>query len=123
MPEPLETMRRGDTPVWELTVYDDDGNPFDLTGWEAYFTAKRLITDPDPGLFQLSTANGAITYPNPGGGVMRIQPRRADTASLTEDTPVLWDVQISQGTTTYTVDSSDIRGKSLLIKRDVTRAP
>jgi hypothetical protein len=124
MPEALMTMTRGDTPVWEMTVYDDTGAPFDLTGYTAYFTAKRTFTEADPGVFQLSTVNGAITYPNAAGGVMRIQPRRVDTDTLTEDTSVIWDVQISLNPdTTFTVDSWERLGKPLLIRRDVTRAP
>lgn len=119
MREPL-TMYRGDTPQWALAVTDAAGAPFDLTGYDLYFTAKRLITDADPGVFQLAVGAG-ITVTNAAGGLATIQPRRADTSALTDDARLFYDVQLSQAGApdqTFTVD----RGE-LVITRDVTRQP
>lgn len=119
MAQPL-TMYRGDTPIWNLAVVDSTGAPFDLTGYTLYFTAKRQISDADPGVFQLTTGAG-ITVTNAAGGLATIQPRRADTNTLTEDASLFYDIQVSEiagSLETFTVD----RG-TLLITRDITRAP
>ena len=119
MREPL-TMTRGDTPEWALTVVAADGSPFDLTDYEVYFTAKRLLTDADPGVFQLTVGAG-VTVTDAAGGLATIQPRRGDTNTLTEDVRLFYDVQLSQEASpdqTFTVDSG-----TLVITRDVTRAP
>ena len=120
------TMRRGDTPIWDLAVVGRDGAPFDLTGYTVYFTAKRSLSDPDPGVFQLTNGAG-ITITDAAGGLAQIQPRRADTSALTEDTTLLVDVQVSQAGApdqTFTVwpHPDDWPGE-LRIVRDVTRAP
>lgn len=120
------TMRRGDTPQWALAVTDAAGAPFDLTGYSIFFTAKRLITDADPGVFQLTIGAG-VTVTNAAGGLATIQPRRADTNTLTEDARLFVDVQISQAGApdqTFTVwpPEDDWPGE-LVIHRDVTRAP
>lgn len=114
------TMWRGDTPIWELAVVDDGGAPFDLTGYTLYFTAKQALSDADPGVFQLTNGAG-ITVTDAAGGLATIQPRRADTNTLTADVTLFYDVQLSQAAApdqTFTVE----RG-TLLIARDVTRAP
>lgn len=120
------SMRRGDTPIWDVAVVNADGSPFDLTGYTAYFTAKRAITDPDPGVFQLTLGAG-ITFTNAAGGLLAIQPRRADTSGLTEDARLFIDVQISQiaaPSQTFTIwPSADDWPGELIITRDVTRAP
>lgn len=112
------TMRRGDTPIWDLAV-TEDGDPFDLTGATLYFTAKASLDDADPGLFQLTNGAG-ITITDAAGGEAEIQPRRSDTNTLTADWAGFYDVQVSIAATsdTYTVDNG-----TLTIQRDVTRAP
>lgn len=120
------TMRRGDTPLWDVAVTNPDGTPFDLTGYVAYFTAKRSLADADPGVFQL-TIGGGVTITSAAGGLLTIQPRRADTNTLTEDTRLFVDVQISESGApdqTFTVwPSDDDWPGELIIYRDVTRAP
>lgn len=119
------TMRRGDTPVWELAVVEEDGSPFDLTGCTLYFTAKLLITDADPGLFQLTNGAG-ITVTDAAGGLATIQPARADTSGLNQDTKLFVDVQVSRAAPaeTFTVwPLADDYPGELWVYRDVTRAP
>jgi hypothetical protein len=119
-------MKRGDTPIWDVAVTNPDGTPFDLTGYVAYFTAKRLITDADPGVFQLSVGAG-ITVTSAIGGLLAIQPPRTATNTLTEDVRLFVDVQISEtagALQTFTVwPSDDDWPGELVIVRDVTRAP
>jgi hypothetical protein len=120
MPTALTEMRRGDTPAWDLAVVQDDGSPLDLSGWTIYFTAKRTITDPDPGVFQLTNGSG-VTITDAAGGLATIQPRRADTSTILDEPRLIWDVQLSKAGApdqTFTVISGE-----LLIRRDVTRAP
>jgi hypothetical protein len=114
-------MRRGDTQPWTFPVVDPDtGGVFDLTGWDAYFTVKRLITDADPGLFQLTIGAG-IAVLDAAGGILQVRPRRADTSGITDEPRLIWDLQLSQAGApdlTHTV-----AGGTLLVIRDVTRAP
>ena len=113
-------MRRGDTPIWDLAVLDDDGLPFNLTGWTIRMTAKRSIDDPDAqAVFQLSTSDGTITITNAPGGLAEMQPLRTSTSTLTVDTNCVWDVQIARNGSpdeTFTVENG-----VLSIARDVTR--
>jgi hypothetical protein len=121
------TMRRGDTPIWDLAVVQSDGSPFNLTGCTVYFTAKLVITDADPGVFQLSSATAGVTITNAAGGLATIQPARGDTNTLTENTRLYVDVQVSRPgppAETFTVwPTEDDYPGELIIVRDVTRAP
>lgn len=112
------TMRRGDTPIWDLAV-TENGSPFPLSGATLYFTAKVSLDDADPGLFQLTNGSG-ISITDAAGGLATIQPRRGDTNTLTADWNGFWDVQVSiaGSSETHTVLSG-----TLIIARDVTRAP
>lgn len=113
-------MRRGDTPVWELAVTDEDGAPLNLTGYTIRMTAKTSIDQPDAdAVFQLSTVDGTITVTDAAGGLAEMQPTRGDTNTLTVDTNCVWDVQIARDGTpdeTFTVADG-----TLIIRRDVTR--
>jgi hypothetical protein len=111
-------VTRGDTPAWNLAV-TQGGSPFDLTGCQLYLTAKNQIIDLDPGVFQLTIGSG-ITVTNAAGGLARVQLRRADTAALSTNVSLVYDIQLSiPGTSeTYTL----VRG-NLTVVQDVTRAP
>ena len=113
-------MRRGDTPVWDLAVVDENGDPFNLAGYTIRMTAKRSIDDSDVNaVFQLSTADGTITITDAAGGIAEMRPDRTSTNTLTTDITTYWDVQIAlDGATdvTYTVADG-----TLAIQRDVTR--
>ena len=115
----LAPMRRGDTPVWEITV-TEGGASFNLTGYTIRMTAKRSIDDSDAdAVFQLDTTTGTIVITNAAGGLAEAQPERASTSSLTTDLTVYWDVQIAKDGSpdvTYTVDNG-----TLQIVRDITR--
>lgn len=121
MTQQLE-MRRGDTPIWDVAVTETvDGvtSPFDLTGATLYFTAKQSLGEADPGLFQLTNGAG-ITVTDAAGGLATIQPARDDTSGLTADWRGFWDVQVSRDGTEQT---HTVLNGTLLIVRDVTRAP
>lgn len=112
-------MFRGDTPTFQLTVLNRDLNPFDLTGYSIWFTAKRNLDDSDiNALFQISTITGHIIVTDAVGGIAQIIPPASATYSLTSDAQVFFDIQIRNAglTRTYTV----ARGH-LSIVRDVTR--
>ena len=115
----MTPMRRGDTPVWEITV-TENGAPFDLTGYTIRMTAKRNMNDSDAdAVFQLSTDAGTITITNAAGGIAQARPLRSDTSDLTTDVTVFVDVQIAEDGSpdvTYTVFND-----TLLVQRDVTR--
>ena len=113
-------MRRGDTPVWELAVLDEDGAPLNLTGYTIRMTVKTSIDQSDAdAVFQLSTVDGTITVTDAAGGLAEMQPEREDTNTLTADITCVWDVQIAKDGApdeTFTVADG-----TLLIRRDVTR--
>lgn len=115
----LDAMRRGDTPLWLITV-TQSGTPFNLTGYTIRMTAKYAVNDSDAdALFQLSTTTGEIVITDAAGGLAQARPLRSSTSALTEDKTVYWDIQISKNGSpdvTFTVDSGE-----LLITRDITR--
>lgn len=114
------TMRRGDTPIWDLEM---DDPAYDLSAvTEIYMTAKYSVDDPDvDAVFQLTMSGGQIVVDPVDLYKATIQPERADTNTLTADVVLVYDVQLSlTGTpdTTFTVVNGN-----LAIYRDVTRAP
>ena len=113
-------MRRGDTPIWDLAVLDDDGAAFNLTGYTIRMTAKRSIDDADvDAVFQLSTTAGTITVTSAAGGLAEMQPDREATNTLATDVNLVWDVQVAKDGApdeTFTVADG-----TLIVRRDVTR--
>lgn len=43
----LPDVTVGDYQPYNFTFTDDEGNPFDITGWTLYFTLKRSAQDSD----------------------------------------------------------------------------
>jgi hypothetical protein len=115
------TMKRGDTPLWNIQAYQSDGTtPFDLTGYTLRMTFKRSIADDDAdAVFELSTVEGTITLTDAANGQATAQPERSDTSGLTVDTTLYWDLQAARDATTdvtYTLLSG-----TLFVSRDITR--
>lgn len=85
---PEINMIRGDTLTLRLTVTDDDGELFDLTGSTLHFRVKDKVTDADPADIIKSSASAAeieILTPqtditNKGRADIKLTP--ADTESL-----------------------------------------
>lgn len=126
---PTLTMRRGDTSGWSALAVQPDGSPLDLTGYTLWFTAKRAIADTDAqAVFQLTNGAG-ITITDAAAGAFAINPRRADTSSLTEDVRLYVDVQASKDPeSTDTLwppedDNGNWQPGILIISRDITRQP
>jgi len=111
-------MYRGDTAEFRVTAKDIDGNPLNLTGASAWFTAKLSTVDPDTSaVFQKSVGDG-ITVTDATGGIMMIRLAEDDTSSLSGKTVLQYDVQVrdtSNGVWTVA------RG-TLLVEADVTVA-
>jgi len=79
----IDTMYAGDSPTFLITVTDQDGNPYPLTGHTIYMTAKRQKSDPDgSAIFQLSSTAGEITVGVPTNTAEAVPPS-ADTNGLT----------------------------------------
>lgn len=115
------SMYRGDTRYLPFQITDSGGNPLNITGFAIWFTAKRLIADPDPGVFQQTIANAKVVVTNGalGLGYVRIDP--ANTATLPDAaTDLLWDLQI-KSTAADTPITTVVRG-TLTVVPDITRA-
>jgi hypothetical protein len=93
------TMYRGDTLILDCAVTAAGGGAQDLTGCTLTMTAKRSKNDADSAaVFQLTSPSGGIVIDSPaslGTGVITVSP--SDTADLTRDTKLVYDVQIEDG--------------------------
>lgn len=115
------SMYRGDTRYLPFQITDAVGAPLDVTGYTIWFTAKRQLSDPDPGVFQQTIAGGELVVTNAslGLGYVRIDP--SDTVTLGDSTTqLLWDLQIKSPAADTPV-STVARG-TLTVEPDVTRA-
>jgi len=106
------SITRGDTCNFNVTVKDEDGVIFDLTGYTMDFTAKNDIGDSDSEAVISSEAT--ISSPTSGIGVISLTP---------DDTTVnaqqyRYDIQISDGgNNVYTV----IKNSLLEITDEITQ--
>lgn len=111
-------MYRGDTAEFRVTALDIDGNPLDITGAQAWFTAKRSTTDDDVSAVFQKTVGDGITITDAPGGIMLVRLSESDTSSVTKKEYLQYDLQVKDtGNGVWTV----ARG-SLLVEADVTRA-
>ena len=110
-------MYRGDTAEFRVTALDIDGNPLNLTGASAWFTAKRTTSDDDnSAVFQKTVGNG-ITIIDAINGIMLVRLAEADTSSIAGKEYLEYDLQVKDTSNgVWTV----ARG-SLLVLADVTR--
>jgi predicted HD phosphohydrolase len=90
-----------------------------ITSWTIWFTAKKRLTDADPGVFQKTTPAG-ITITDALGGIAKIEVAAADTAPLSDDygANLYYDVKIKNAANKIkTIDSG-----RLLVRTDVTKS-
>ena len=103
----LESMGWRTTLFLRIPVTTDGGTPTNtnlrnMTGHTTYFTAKGLLSDPDPGVFQKTStgATPAITYvvgnasETPDGttpNVVRIHIQHPDTALVADSVDLIFD--------------------------------
>jgi hypothetical protein len=110
-------MYRGDTAEFRVTALDIDGNPLDITGASAWFTAKRTTSDDDLSAVFQKTVGDGITITDAPNGIMLVRLAEADTASVTGREYLEYDLQVK--------DTSDgvwtVARGSLLVEADVTR--
>lgn len=113
-------MRRGDTPVFNLSVFDPDDNnaPIDITGATIWMTAKASKDDADPGVFQISTTSGDITITDGSGGRARIVVPANATSAFTADRTLFFDVQVKLLVSSRV--HTPVEG-TLVVKRDITK--
>lgn len=88
----------GDLHQIEITL-SEEGEPLDLTGLNAEFTAKLNKKDADNALTNIKKSLGdGIEFTDPENGVFLITISPEDTDSLENDTTFYWDVQLNNGT-------------------------
>jgi hypothetical protein len=117
------TMTRGDTVLFTTTINNLGSGG--LTGYAAWFTAKRDPSDPDSAaVFQKTITGGGIAITTNGNastpGVLTTTVAPADTESLPTgySTTLVYDVKVKDGSgVETTVDSGTI-----LVSADVTQA-
>lgn len=87
-------MYRGDDRSFTMTV-TDNGGPLDLAGATVRFTAKRKLADADDdAVIALDSGTGGVVITDAPGGVVRVDVGSADTAGLTKDEKLFWDLQV-----------------------------
>lgn len=112
-------MHRGDSAAFDLTI-TKNAVAVNLTGSTLRFTAKRDKADPDADaiISKVSSDASQIEITNAAGGLATVHLVPADTEDLTEQTTLLYDVQVKDATNkVFTL----VEGK-LKIKLDVTQA-
>jgi len=55
-----KTIFRGQTASFVITVTDEGGVRFDLTGSTLYMRIKQSVSDPDPAIVELLTGTGIV---------------------------------------------------------------
>lgn len=111
-------MSRGDTYKNDFTV-TVASEPFDLTGCEVWFTAKRAASslDAEAVIRKNNAAEGGITVTSAADGELRLTLDPTDTEALEPiDVILIWDLQVkTNADEIYTVDEG-----SLLVSPDST---
>lgn len=99
-------MVRGDTYVFEITVFNFDGTAFDLTGCSLRFTAKWDIRNADgSAVITLTTGGGGIVVTSATDGEATVTILPTHTNSLpSHTTKLVYDIQVYRSATEiYTV--------------------
>lgn len=111
-------ITRGDTTTLNVSCFQTDGvTPLNITGYTLWFTAKYVVADADPGVFQKTTTAGGITITNAAGGIATVSLVPTDTSSLA-GVVLLWDLQGKDPSGNITTLASG----TLTITADITRA-
>ena len=88
---------RGDTHTLKVYVMDD-GEIFDLSSYTAVLSVKKEFTD---AVYQFQLSGADVSY-DTAAGLITFSFGPSDTENMSADT-YLYDVQISDGTATYTI--------------------
>ena len=114
----LRPRKRGDNIKFDVDVKLDDV-PLDISAYSIWCTGKRQLSDADvDAVWQVTKAGGQITVIGAGNNIARINVPGSNTAVLTENATLFYDVQIkSAGGDIDTVADGRVQ-----ILQDVTRA-
>lgn len=98
------TLKRGDTGRWMLLCVNNDGLPLNLVGAviRLYAKANRSQADALATLKLDSAGLGGIVITNAGAGEALVTVTPAMTASLTQNTHLFYDVQVTESDGTVT---------------------
>jgi hypothetical protein len=113
---PDQTITRGDTEQFTITVIDADGDPQNLAGCTLFFTARRQTFAGAIVIAKKSPSDGiVIDSPSTlGTATLTISP--TDTASVERKLLLAYDVQLKDGADNiYTIDTGE-----MILEPDVT---
>ena len=115
-----DTIKRGDTAVYQIAGINKAGGPLNLTGAVLRMYAKNRKSDPDASavLGYDSAGLGGIVVNDAGNGLATLTIPFSASLSFTQDTtPLYYDVQVTEadGTVTTLVEGT------LLFQIDVTQ--
>lgn len=110
-------MYRGDTAEFRVTALDIDGEPLNLTGASAWFTAKNNTADLDNAAVFQKTIGDGITVVNAVGGIMLVRLAEVDTSSITGKVFLQYDLQVKDATDGVWTVSRGV----ILVESDVTQ--
>jgi hypothetical protein len=93
-----DTVKRGDTAKWQLTFFDKNGAPLNLTGAVVRCYAKAAMADADiAALVRVDSAGlGGITITDAGNGVALMTWAPALLTAFQYDVGLYWDVQVTE---------------------------
>ncbi len=110
----------GDDAIFWLTLLNADDAIFNPTGCSFWFTVKVSKEDADTGVYQLTSAGGAITIADATNGIVQIKIPAGQTYNPTfeyKDTPYYYDVQMKDASNNI----STVAMGRVTVLADVTR--
>jgi hypothetical protein len=89
------TFTQGDTHIFDVQIYEAISNTVvDISLWQNFWlTAKSLVSDIDPGVFQLTIGSGLSIFNAPLGEISVIIPGSATSGLEHRRLPLLADIQ------------------------------
>ena len=93
------TITQGDDEVQSWVIYDDSGDPLDITGGKLWFTVKTNYIQTDPGELQLTSPSSGLVLTSAADGEVTMTITNTQSAALTAQTYV------------YDIQFKDVNGK------------
>lgn len=103
------TFTRGDDHTFAIAVTNPDGTATDITGATLRWTAKTNLGDTDAQAVMVKTSltppGSGITIDTPTSGLASLIFVPSDTLAFLKETQLFYDLQITSGGKTETIDS------------------
>ena len=115
----ISNFTRGDTRVYNITVVDKDGAPYNLTGHTDNMTMKDNTSNNDTDPLPSTLKVAALLAGDPTTGQATVTLDSTDTDQLTAGGKYFYDFQVASGDATPIVTTID--SGNITVVADVTR--